>query len=575
MLATILSSCNNTHIPTPDGVCEDHVDSDGDGKCDECEADVPGDPEPEKPESDGTGDDQLPDEIVYDTTILIQTVEDTAQGLTSLTHKYLAGDNDTAVYATMERNRNARDYAGVNVEYTYVPNNRRGSASRSIVTLAQSMTEAGRPDIFHNYTYDIIAASLLGVFANLYSEQLHQPQGYVDVENNFSFAKGGAYDENCVDTGSGYMIEYMRSLSTSDKKVYALASDYFIDTVASSLVIPVNVELLETITPSADPNAYNYDADGDGVYELSDFYALVYSDGWDHEALKSLAGDVEAGTGGADQLDGVHGFAVSSSILSAAGLIYTTGISVANKRLVPFMTSDGELYEDYEYWYPEEPDELMNVFDALCSLFTSDGITLVNSSDYAATPDAAIRLRFSEGAVLFGGITHLGMLDSPEYMGMISTAEKGYGIAPLPLLKSGAGDYLTLVYFAGRVGAITKNTSKFAECSAFLDYQSRNSSAVIDAYYDELLSDGEASNLSQNRDMLDFVRAHIGDHFEYNIEEQMLTDSNTAKSKWEYLFYSSGFATAGMDIYMDYYSWLGEWKNSKLSQIVSDIQNHT
>ncbi len=324
MLTTILSSCNNTHIPTPDGVCEDHVDLDGDSKCDECEADVPGDtepekpepenpgsenPEPEKPEPDGGGDDQLPDEIVYDTTILIQTVEDTAQGLTSLTHKYLAGDNDTAVYATVERNRNAREYAGVNVEYTYVPNNRRGSASSSIVTLARSTTEAGRPDIFHNYNYDIITASLLGVFANLYSEQLHQPQGYVDVENNFSFAKDGAYDESCVDTGSGYMIEYMRSLSTSDKKVYALASDYFIDTVASSLVIPVNVELLETITPSTDPGAYNYDADGDGVYELSDFYALVYSGGWDHEALKSLAGDVEAGNGGADPpaLQGVNG----------------------------------------------------------------------------------------------------------------------------------------------------------------------------------------------------------------------------------------------------------------------------
>ena len=348
ILATLLSSCDLTPAPTPDGDCTEHSDSDGDGRCDVCKTEMSGTPDPDpEPDSDPEKPgEELPDELVYDTTILIETAADAPVSLSSLTHKYLAGDDSTAVYATAERNRAARAHAKVNVEYIYRKGNFYGSVKNSIRDLACSVTEADRPDIFHNFTYDIIAAALMDSFANLYTETLHQSAGFVDVENNFPFAKDGGYNPEFNDAQSGYMMEYMRSLSLSDKKIYALASDYTIETVAASLIIPVNAGLLRTVAPSNDPDAYSYDADEDGVYELTDLYSLVYSKGWDYSAIASFGAEVESQTGGADQLDGVHGFAVSYDFAAATGLIHSSGASALKRRMVDYIDNEGGFYKD-------------------------------------------------------------------------------------------------------------------------------------------------------------------------------------------------------------------------------------
>ena len=219
-------------------------------------------------------------------------------------------------------------------------------------------------------------------------------------------------------------------------------------------------------------------------------------------------------------------------------------------------------------------DDLIEVFDAICALMASDGVSLITQSGYASLTRDAIRLRFSEGSVLFGDMIYLGTLEAPEFKTMIGKEDGGYGIAPIPLVRSGEGDYSTLVYQGGRVCAINQRTNKFAQCTAYLEYQSENSSAVLDAYYEELFSNESASNLEKNREMLDFVKEHITNNFDYIFEEQMCYVEDSGQ-KWDYMMYTSRFALNTTDFRAYIYEQVRQDKDSKINELMSKITNDT
>jgi len=577
MLVSMLAACDNTPDPDPDPdpTCTEHVDKNKDKRCDKCNAPIKTD----KPDVPGPGgdDDELPGEHWEETSLLFQmTHNSNKQELSSGCEKYLAGESDDvgSIYSNVkDRNRDAEDYANVKVTYTYFPDTTGygwGQNINRLEELATSGTEKGRPDMFCNFIYDMVSASLRGSFANLYTNELAS-NGVDDTakRNYLAFAKDGKYDATYEDTGEGYMIEFMQSLTLSEHKMYLLASDYFIDLVRAFFVVPVNIALLERIQPSDVPGTYNYDADEDGAYEISDFYELVRNYGWNYDAVKAFSADIESGTGTGDVLDGTHGFALACGGLSASGILYTTSIIVINRKVETYTDPDTKLpYQEYTFWYPDQSEPLEEFCDNLSALFGSKGVTAVEGSSWGSTNELAVRERFSNDFVLFGGIICVGSLEEQAYKDMTAVDRAGFGVVPVPLYRSSYIDpetgtektdrYLTQIHNIGRVGAIAVKTNKFAQCTAFLDYQALNSTDILNDYYDWTLKGDVAGAVEGNAEMLDYVRENVRSSFDKAFEDAIARhylasgDSTYNGEKWHNMILAANYQLSRAEIHTKY-----------------------
>ena len=325
MLVSMLAACDNTPDPDPDPdpTCTEHVDKNKDKRCDKCDAPIKTD----KPDVPGPGedDDELPGEHWEETSLLFQmTHNSNKQELSSGCEKYLAGESDDvgSIYSNVkDRNRDAEDYANVKVTYTYFPDTTGygwGQNINRLEELATSGTEKGRPDMFCNFIYDMVSASLRGSFANLYTNELAS-NGVDDTakRNYLAFAKDGKYDATYADTGEGYMIEFMQSLTLSEHKMYLLASDYFIDLVRMAWVVFVNNDVL-----AANSNGLpKYAKTVDGFYDTVEQYY------WDLDMAAEMAGAVFSDANNnnvADETDNTIGLAINGVtdwIISAASQI--------------------------------------------------------------------------------------------------------------------------------------------------------------------------------------------------------------------------------------------------------------
>ena len=573
MVVSALAACGPD--TPPDNTCTNHVDANKDKKCDTCGAPMNTD----KPIG-GDEEDELPGSH-WDTTSLLFQMTDNSNGeeLSSGCKRYLSGESGEvgSIYSNVEdRNREAEEYANVTVEYIYFPDTSGygwGSTIGKMQELATSNTEKGRPDMFCNFVYDMVAASLKGSFSNLYTDKIASVGIDETAQKNyFEFAKNGKYDATYVDTGEGYMIEYMQSLTLSEHKMYLLASDYFIDLVRAFFVVPVNIELLEKIEASADPKAYNYDADGDGNYEISDFYTLVRNFGWNYDAVKAFSAAIESGTGGADVLDGTHGFAMGEGGLGASGILYTTSIIIINRNVDTFYDytdPDNPVpYQDYTFWYPDQSEPLEEFCENLNALFTSKGVTSVPASTYGGSPELAVRNRFAQNFVLFGGIICVGSLEEQVYKDMTALDRAGFGVVPVPLYRTNYLDpetntvkidrYLTQIHNIGRVGAIAFKTNKFAQCSAFLNYQSLNSTDILNDYYEWTLKGDVAGAVEGNAEMLDYVRENVRSSFDKAFEDAIgqhytaAGDKTYNREKWHNMILDKGFKLTRAEMFSAY-----------------------
>ena len=509
------------------------------------------------------------------------------QELPSTCKRYLAGNteglDDVSTVDAMVTARNAKALTETNVtvEYDYLPDTAQYAWAQNIDRIHQEVSAkaAGRPDIYCNFVYDMVATSLKGSFANLLSTTMQST-----INDNGEKVTGADHnyfeftDPTYVDTGVGYMNEYMRTLTLSKHKMYCLSSDYFTDMVRAFLIVPVNIGLLESLGVATDDagnlveGQYNSDRTGDGEFTIDDFYKLVDEKEWNYNTLAKFSEEIfddgAAGDEGVDLRDTV-GFALGTdSGLSASGMLYTTSITIIDRE---YNASTGE----YTYSYPGAAttdggktfqvtsvnEELVNFCENLSDLFETKGVIAVGTHGtdifgYGTTDLQAIRERFSKNYVLFGGVICLGSLEYDQYKDMNGKGGTGYGIAPVPLYRTNytdaqgnvkTDDYLTQIHNLGRIGAISYTTEKFAQCSAYLDYQSTHSTDILNEYYDfKLQYDVVGTGVKGNVEMLKYIRKNVRTAFDKVYEDAIgrfynATDEESLNKQWHTMIKNGGF----------------------------------
>ena len=562
--------CGDAFTPAPcqhvnedaDGKCDlcgetiNHTHNDGDknGKCDVCSKNMPKKEEViEYPWAD-----DAPVKLVFRMTNHTNGLQNP-----SGCERYLAGEDINAIEdiddMIADRNAEAEILTNVALMYEYYNDTTDyGWGYAADVICAESNSTTNRiPDIYCNFTHDLVCASLKGVFANLKK---------TDAENGnyFEFIYDD-YDE-AVDN-RGYMYDYMRSTTLSLDKVYVLASDYFIDLIRSFYIVPVNIKLLESVS---NPELA-VDRTDDGEFTIDDFYEEVKEKKWTYNKAAAYSADVYKNTGTAnsgEDIEDVLGFAISFGELSASGFIYTTDISIINWEW-------DNLRGDYDYEYPSESPQLYELFDNLSTLVNSKGVALIKPGTdvykYGTNSRDAIRNRFCDNKVLFGDIILLGSLEYEAYQNLKCLT--GFGIAPVPLyheVAPGSDEtYLTSIHNSARPGAISAKTKHFSECTAFLNYQSTHSKNIISEYYDLNLCYGITDGTAGTVQMLQYIRSHVRSSFDKNFEDAVGVFGKKEHDNWYHILLINNFA---YDIRSDYPAKVGA-KNEQLETLYDKYKN--
>ncbi len=492
--------------------CDTHRDEDEDGCCDNCGEVL-----------------HIPHDHPYswpEQTLIFQLTENDNGGeLPSSAHRYLAGDDPNATKAIDasidHRNARTKGITNVEIEYRYWPNSAEylcGNSVARIEELTSSKIAKNVPDVYVNFTYDLVGAMVKGCFANLKGTtrgaETHK------ITNYFQFTQPD-YDATVDDRG--YMIDWMDSLTLSQDKSYILGSDYFIDIIRSAYVIPVGTGMLEAYGESI-----TGDRNNDGKFTVDDFYEQVYAGEWTYKLLMDYADAVKMddGNNNTDLFwigDERVGFAISSGKLAASGLFYSAPVSLVEK------TWNYES-ESFDYFYTADSVTLGTLGNALRDLVSAPGVAYTENvtsgdysiSDWGTSGAAAIRTRFSSGNILFGDITIIGALENEEYQSMKATS--GFGVVLLPLLeKSTSGGekipYVTGIYSTAQAGAIARHTTKFVECTAYLDYQSKESGNILDEYYYYELWYNVMGAPNGASSMLRYIRESIGVSIDMLVED--------------------------------------------------------
>lgn len=508
--------------------------------------------------------------------ILVQLYENDANGeLSSGLKRYYAGE--AATYEEIDelvRNRNtyAKGKTKVSPVYSYETSYSWGASVEDIYTDANSGS-ANAPDVYCNFAYDMTSCALKGCFANLLANTNKTTSTMPGGGNFFKFAEDGyvGTSDNYFDSnaGEGYFFDYMQSLAFANSqgkydKLYCLASNYCTDLVRAFLVVPVNINMLEEISLEAASEDGKASADvvADGKFDLQDFYKDVWAYKWNYDVLARLSSAVyqnsSVASPNADLMDTLGFAAGKSSGLTGSGILYTTSVKIIEQ----VKNADGT----YTYAYPDTNPDLVALSDALAGLFDVNGGKGICTIDSEAAKAAGyskgdldgIRTRFSEDKVLFGGVIAVGSLEDEVYQKM--NTGKGFGIVPVPLYREG-DEYLTLVHNLARIVAIGIGTGEFAQCTAFLDYQSRNSADILEKYYTEDLTakvEGGAAG-EHNKEMLNYIRNHVRDCFDKTYEDvisnyQSKDDKNAMANRWHSILYLNGYIVSNMDqMYAQYH----------------------
>ena len=553
-----------------DCAVDGHIDEDGDKKCDVCKTKIKHKHVDEN--NDGVCDTcnaSLESVVDYpwdETPLVFQmSHHSSGQQLPSGCQKYLAGESTeegTLYDMISERNTDAYYYTEVTVEYRYYDDNVADYAwGKSVSEIYDTIfTNApGSPDMYCNFQYDLIGVYLRGVFANLKSTN------YGD--NYFEFMDED-YDE--LENNRGYMYEYMESTTLNKDKMYILASDYFLDLIRAFFVVPVNIALMNQYGPDV-----TGDYDGNGKFSIDDFYAQVKDKGWTYDLMIEYGDAVYKDLGGAEDKD-IHdqlGFAIGTTGLSSTAMVYTTEIDIIKETRNP----DTGIRE---FEYPDTEDEgiqdLFALADALSVLFSSRGILYGadTTAGYGTSADLAIRKRFCDGFILFGGTICIGALEYEMYQTLKNNPDSGFGVVPVPLwheIEEGSDEnYLTTIHNLGRPGAIAWNTTNFSQCSAFLNYQSTHSTDILNFYYDYQLQYNIADGTKGTVEMLQYIRYNVRSAFDKTFEDALgLYDADSGK-RWHVKISKGGYQN--QDMRNEYDNLIGE-KKKLLNNLYKEFDN--
>ncbi len=456
------------------------------------------------------------EDITYKPTSLIFQMTNCTNNkeLPSGCERYLAGESDDDEQVdekVRKRNSDAYKYTKVSVKYLYYPDDpaRYGySQARNEITNTISESSAETcPDIFCNWMTDMLLCSLKGEFANVMTQNPEYG------ENHFNINLTVDAEENQF----GYMSDLMRSLTLNKGQIYVIASDYFIDLIRAFFVVPVNVNLFNQAVTKVDPALKDWNKDN--TVDINDFFYEVEENQWTYDRLIDYTEAIysRAGASGGESVNDVLGFALGANGLPAAGMIYTSSVTVIKQTY-------NNTTQAWTYTYPDTNPELAALMTKISGMMDVDGIMSMNANDAGLlglqgddkTALLGVRQKFITDTLLFGGIILVGSLEYDEYQNMKKNG--GFGVVPVPVYKQG-DSYLTQIHVVGRAGAITRGTAKFSACSAFLQYQTQNSTDILDHYYKYNLAYGAASGVSGNVKILNYIRNNVRTSFDKLFED--------------------------------------------------------
>ena len=565
----------------------------------------------ETPPEDDPVDTGITYDVYWKQTPLIYelTMESDGNQFPSGAERYYAGEGtwktSTAKIDVSIRRRNdaAQKASNTKINYKYIQNGSGFDWSKSVEEIykqTRNYTPGSSTDIYSNFVYDLTCASAKGCFANLKSNTEFSESKYGTGKNYFRFNETDyEYEsDNYFDSykGEGYFYQYMLSLTLSDDKVYCLGSDYCTDLVRAFHVVPVHIELMNSISRDDLAELVQFDdvTLEDDMTNIQFFYEAVWANHWNYTTLLDFSHAVYVdkgvgyeGTGiaGADITDTL-GFALPfSGGLAPSGVLYTSSVKIIEKKLLTAAEKEAALANDdlapyvigdYLVSYPETNPEFVAFGNALRTLFqagTNQGVCVVGSS--TTTTTKTIRESFVNGTMLFGSVISLGSLEDEDYQSLREGS--GFGIVPVPVYREG-DEYQTFVHNNARIVAIATGTLLYEQCSAYLDYQSRSSSEILETYYNVQLAQslrGETSD--DNERMLVYIRNHVRDVFDKTFDDIMsdfnaATNADATYNRWHELIQKQNYQVSDMgQLYaekkpqksQDLINVINAWKNLK------------
>ena len=391
--------------------------------------------------------------------------------------------------------RNDASEAATNVTITY---SYTGAAEKNwaeVMPAIEAETNADNtPDIYYNFIYDMVGASIKGFFSNIQGNEYLAPfyQSFSDETDDAGLASN-------VENTHGYNWDYMKDLSFSTKAMYLIASDYSFDLSRAYFIMPVSGTLLQNV---ADVTG---DVNGDKIVgDAADFLAMVNAGGWTWTKIAEYAEAVKSpdstkGGYSVNNSDCVAGFAMSRSGLCGTVVMYTGDVSIVTRSV-----KKGE----YRYSYPRStPQSMVDVFTMAQTYIHNlgagsstgepggtGGVVLYEGGTWLVNDMfAADRLFVNTACVL-------GVIESETYQNMWSTTNGGSGngfiVTPAAKATDAQENYRTLVHNIGKVFAISAKATaaKVDAACAFINYQTVNSSSILVDYFVWSLGYGSAVN---------------------------------------------------------------------------------
>ena len=311
--------------------------------------------------------------------------------------------------------------------------------------------------------------------------------------------------------------------------------------------MPVHVGLLESVG-----NDITGDLNKDGKFTIDDFYQEVKENKWTYNKLIAYSAAIYDDTNkdGAKNLGDTLGVAYTSGVCGV-GQLYTTSVQVIEWN-----------DEDGRYAYPEESPELYSFFDAVKNLVAQKGVVYDAKTVDNVKDHLRVRKEFVENRILFGSNIMIGALEYTGYQQLKDT--EGFGIVPCPLyheVEEGSDEsYLTAVHNSASMGSISKATRKFAECTAFLNYQSEyrgldddiDSNDILVQYYDFKLQYDVADGSAGTIDMLRYIRSNVRSSFEKYVEDLVGLYFNVDDQRWGNYLVKGSYSTDIRPVYGEY-----------------------
>lgn len=457
-----------------------------------------------------------------------------SQELISRVRRYLAGGDSTANDPIDEdvrrRNANAENVTRTKINYNYLPDiatYKWGANVQRIANESKSYSDTSA-DIYINFIYDMVGASLQGAFANLRSLKMYGSENI----NYFEFT---ASDYNPVVDDEGYMYDLMNSLSFSTRKMYVLTSDYLTDVVRAFFVVPVNIGMINSIDVTM-VNDYNYD--GDDKFDIEDFFNIISNNDWNYDAVKVLSTAVAEQVGEEpDLMKDTHGFALGSAVsgIHGVGILYGSDVEIISRDL-------NEVTGYYDVSYPSSAGTYGEFADALASLFSTKGVTNIASGSLTDTPSMRITQLFAADQMLLGGVICAGNLEQKEYQDMNAEGQ-GFGVAPVPMWREFDESididankqnryYRTASHNIAKCAGISVATTKFRQASAWLDYQSTHSTDILNQYYVDKLQYAFAGNNPHNVEVLAMLRENVSTALDKCYDDAIKTYAGQVDMRW-------------------------------------------